>query len=256
MATHSDQLGRTVALSAAPLRIVSLVPSITELLYVLGLDREVVGITKFCVHPEEWRGQKSTVGGTKQFHHDKIAALRPTLILANKEENREEDIRALEKHYPVWVSDVRNPAQCLDMIRGIGEITHTSAKAHTLADTLAYLMDTLPLRPPQRALYLIWRKPWMAAGTNTYIHHTMALAGYTNCLTPEAGRYPELTDQDLQRLRPEVLLLSSEPYPFDQRHVHELRALLPHSRILLTDGELYSWHGPKLMELLGVLRGR
>ena len=256
MATHSDQLGRTVALSAAPLRIVSLVPSITELLYVLGLDREVVGITKFCVHPEEWRGQKSIVGGTKQFHHDKIATLRPTLILANKEENREEDIRELEKHYPVWVSDVRNPTHCLDMIRGIGEITHTDTKAHTLADTLAYLMDTLPQRPPQRALYLIWRKPWMAAGTDSYIHHTMALAGYANCLPPEAGRYPELTDEDLQRLQPEVLLLSSEPYPFDQRHVHELRALLPHSRILLTDGELYSWHGPKLMELLGVLGGR
>lgn len=254
MATYVDQTGRTITLNEAPRRIVSLVPSLTELLYVLGLDREVVGITKFCVHPEEWLAKKEIVGGTKKLHLERIAALRPDLVVANLEENTKEDVEWLMARFPVWVSDVRDLGSATEMIRMLGEATDRKEKAHTLADTIDHLLQNPPQRKRQKALYLIWRKPWMAAGTDTYIHHVMHWAGYDNVLTAEQGRYPTLSDEDIRALQPETVLLSSEPYPFNFGHRVELRALLPNADIEMVDGELFSWYGPKMLEMVGVMK--
>jgi ABC-type Fe3+-hydroxamate transport system substrate-binding protein len=253
MASYNDQTGRTITLNAAPQRIVSLVPSLTELLYVLALEREVVGITKFCVHPEEWRAQKEIVGGTKKLHLERIAALRPDLIVANQEENTKEDVEWLLARFPVWVSDVRDLRSATEMIRQLGELTHRKEKAHTLADTIDYLLQKPPVRPRQKALYLIWRKPWMAAGTDSYIHHVMHWAGYDNVLAAEQGRYPTLSDEEIKALHPDTVLLSSEPYPFNFGHRVELRSLMPQANIEMVDGELFSWYGPKMLEMVGVM---
>ena len=252
MAIYTDQTGRTITLDTAPQRIVSLVPSLTELLYVLGLEREVVGITKFCVHPEEWLAKKEIVGGTKKLHLERIAALRPDLVVANLEENTKEDVEWLMARMPVWVSDVRDLGSATEMIRMLGEATDRKEKALTLADTIDYLLQEPPARSRQKALYLIWRKPWMAAGTDSYIHHVMHWAGYDNVLTAEQGRYPTLSDEEIKALHPDTVLLSSEPYPFNFGHHVELRALLPQSQIDMVDGELFSWYGPKMIEMVGV----
>lgn len=252
MATFTDQTGRTLTLEKAPQRIVSLVPSLTELLYVLGLEREVVGITKFCVHPEEWSATKERIGGTKKLHLERIAALQPDLVVANMEENTREDVEWLMERVPVWVSDIRDLRSATEMIRLLGEATHRKESAHTLADTIDYLLQKPPVRKRQKALYLIWRKPWMAAGTDSYIHHVMHWAGYHNVLSPEQGRYPTLSDEEIKALNPDTVLLSSEPYPFNFGHRVELRALLPHAQIEMVDGELFSWYGPKMLEMVGV----
>lgn len=241
--THTDQIGRKFEVPIEPQRIVSLVPSQTELLFELGLESRVVGITKFCIHPKEWFKTKPRVGGTKKLSIERVSALKPDLIIANKEENNKEDIERLEKEFPVWVSNINTLNDALEMIRMVGEITHTDA-TELIANVEAGFMNLKPLTPIRRALYLIWKDPYMAAGTGTYIHDVMTLCGLENAVSDL--RYPALTEQEITELNPELILLSSEPFPFAKKHQQKLQLLLPSADIKLVDGEMFSWYGSRL----------
>jgi len=245
----TDQLGHEVFLAAGKAqRIISLVPSQTELLHALGLDNEVVGITKFCVHPQEWLRSKNRVGGTKDFKTEVIRTLKPDLILANKEENTKELILSLQNEHPVWTSDIQQLEDALQMIESVGILTGKELPATQLISECRKNFNDLrrPLYPKQRVLYLIWRKPWMCVGNDTFIHDMLQHCGFTNAC--QLNRYPELSLKQIVELAPEQLLLSSEPYPFKEEHMRELASILPDCRIRLVDGEYFSWYGSRLKD--------
>ena len=248
-----DALGRPVRLKRAPRRIVSLVPSQTELLADLGLDVEVVGLTRFCVHPDGWKARKQIVGGTKNVDPAKVAALAPDLVIANKEENVREQVETIAAHCPVWVTDVETVADALAMTRDLGALTDRQPAADALADAIGAGFDALPDWPPVRALYLIWRDPWMSVGRDTIIADVLDRAGFVN-VAGDRTRYPALSDGEVSALAPEVVLLSSEPYPFAEKHVAEIRALAPGARVELVDGEAFSWYGSRLLRTPDALR--
>jgi ABC-type Fe3+-hydroxamate transport system substrate-binding protein len=241
-----DQLHQSVNIPARAQRIVSLVPSQTELLYDLGLDREVVGITKFCIHPVDWRKRKTIIGGTKQFDIEAIHKLQPDLIIGNKEENYQEGIEILMRDYPVWMSDIYKLDDALTMIEQIGMLTHKQERAGQLVQEIQQQFSTIKTCNGQRVLYLIWRKPWMAAGQNTFINNMLAISGFINCLDEE--RYPELTTTTIESLNPDFIFLSSEPYPFKEKHIAELQQILPNAKLVLVDGEMFSWYGSRLLK--------
>ena len=244
--TVTDQLNRRVAVPFPPQRIVSLVPSQTELLFELGLGTRVVGVTKFCIHPAEARTQATVIGGTKNFHFDRIAALKPDLIIGNKEENYQEGIEQLAAEYPVWLSDIVTLPDALDMMRRVGLITGTKPRAEQLAAGISASLAELPVADALvPAAYFIWRQPYMVAAAGTFIHEMLPLAGFQNVFT-DLTRYPEISPEQLAAARPRVILLSSEPYPFQAKHVAEFQALCPDAQVLVVDGELFSWYGSRL----------
>jgi ABC-type Fe3+-hydroxamate transport system substrate-binding protein len=248
LVARQDQMGRTVQTPDAPQRIISLVPSQTELLYDLGLGERVVGITKFCIHPETWFKTKHRVGGTKKIDLDKVRALKPDLLIGNKEENTKADIEALAREFPVWMSDIRDLAGALDMIARLGDLTGTAEKAELIRRTIADAFGAiLPLDPPLTVAYLIWREPFMAAGHGTFVNDMLARCGLENVFDDGDARYPEITAQELAEADPDILLLSSEPYPFKKEHLKELNMVLPGTPVRMVDGELFSWYGSRLL---------
>lgn len=258
MARFTDQIGHTIHLPDRPRRIVSLVPSQTELLFDLGLNEAIVGITKYCIHPHSKTQHKALVGGTKNPDLNLIRTLHPDLIIGNKEENRREDIEALQAEFPVWVSDINSLADATTMIRQLGELVQNETSANWLAQRIEERFESLITERPTNALrkrvaYLIWRKPWMVAGGGTFIHALLELAGFENVFAPEP-RYPECSAETLVATQPEIILLSSEPYPFKESHLSEMEALCPNTRILLVDGELLSWYGSRLLRTPTYLR--
>lgn len=248
MAFHKDQLNRVIELKRPPVRIVSLVPSQTELLYDLGLEEEVAGITKFCVHPDQWFRTKTRVGGTKQLHLDVIDAIKPDLIIANKEENAREQIEELARRFPVWISDVHDLDDALGMIKAIGAMTGREQQAVQIRGQILNEFSRLkPDRLFPRTCYLIWKDPYMTVGHDSFIANMMQWAGFEN-LFAGATRYPQTTVEELRALDCRLLLLSSEPFPFSRKHVDELQPLLPGTRIVLVDGEMFSWYGSRLLK--------
>ena len=223
-------------------------PSQSELLWDLGLQDELAGITKFCIHPGEMFRSKMRVGGTKNVNFEKIKNLQPDLIIANKEENKQEQVEELMKHYPVWISDIKNLDDALQMIRSLGEITGKSENANSIAENI--LASFSSFHPPDsrpRTAYIIWKDPLMAAGKNTFIDDMLARCGLQNIFT-SSDRYPAVTFETLRNLDPELILLSSEPYPFKEKHVAEFRAACPKAKISLADGEMFSWYGSRLLQ--------
>ena len=249
--TVTDQLGRRVAVSFPPRRIVSLVPSQTELLFDLGLGEKVVGVTKFCIHPAEARARATVIGGTKNFDFEKIAALKPDLILGNKEENYQSGIEQLAAQYPVWLSDINNLPEALDMIRRVGFIVGAKEQAEALAAEIGASFAALPARKPAVPVaYFIWKKPYMAAATGTFINDMLHRAGFANAFA-HLGRYPEITAGQLAEAAPQRIFLSSEPYPFGEKHLAEFQALCPGATVEIVDGELFSWYGSRLRASAG-----
>jgi ABC-type Fe3+-hydroxamate transport system substrate-binding protein len=248
-----DQTGFSVAIPSFPKRIISLVPSQTELLHDLGLDDRVVGITKFCIHPNEWFQNKARVGGTKTVNIEKVQQLQPDLIIANKEENTKEDIELLRKEFNVWTSDIRTLEDALKMIVSVGEITGTEDRALELQLTIDNSFKNLKKGPEVNVLYLVWSNPWMCAGSSTFIHDLIAKCGWNNLGTEFDGRYPQLTDAQIAQSDPDIILLSSEPFPFKEQHIHQLKMISPGSRIIEVDGELFSWYGSRLLQTVRYL---
>lgn len=247
MQTVQDALNRTIHLPTTPQRIISLVPSLTELLYHLDLDHQVVGITKFCIHPREWFEKKTRVGGTKKLHFSVIDQLQPDLIIANKEENTLQDILELEKKYSVYVTDIATLPEAIHAIEEIGKITSRVYQANQINIKITRAFDALPFPTAYMdVLYLIWKDPYMSVGKDTFINDMLESVGFRNVLE-DATRYPSLTNEDIVKLDPQVILLSSEPYPFKEKHIEELHQLLPDAQIHLVDGEMFSWYGSRLM---------
>lgn len=244
-----DQLGRNISLNKIPERIVSLVPSQTELLFDLGLENRVVGRTKFCIHPALKVGTSGIVGGTKNIHPDRIRALEPDLIIANKEENDKAQIEALAKEFPVWISDIHTFSDALDMILALSRLTGTRAAGQKLLEGLQNKhRDWQQIRqalPPLRVAYLIWQEPLMVAGNDTFINYMLQEAGFVNVFE-DLARYPEVSVQVLAERQADCIFLSSEPYPFREKHLDFFSKLCPQSKIMLVDGELFSWYGSRL----------
>lgn len=245
--TFVDQIGVQINLASTPQRIISLVPSQTELLFDLGMEDEVVGITRFCVHPKGWLKEKTKVGGTKNVNLKRVKSLKPDLIIANKEENVKDQIEAFRSICPVWTSDIQTIEDNLNLITDLGDILERKSQAKALVEEIRekrslFAADTPA--PTLSALYLIWDKPLMGAGNDTFIHNMMKEAGFENYVTK--NRYPEVSEQDLMSRPPDVLLLSSEPYSFTQTHVEEWQSKLPNSKVILVDGELFSWYGSRI----------
>ena len=245
---YTDQTGHTIHLPASPKRIVSLVPSQTELLYDLGLDDVVTGITKFCIHPQQWFQTKTRIGGTKSVDLHLIKSLQPDLIIANKEENVKEQVEALRELFPVWTSDVVTLNDALAMITAVGQITDTAPRAGEIIADIIFNFDRLiPRKTPTNAAYLIWKDPYMTVGGDTFISHIMERAGMLN-IYAQQQRYPVITIDELRTRNCELLLLSSEPYPFKNEHIALFSEMLPNVKIVLADGEMFSWYGSRLIQ--------
>ncbi len=242
-----DQIGREIRLEKTPKRIISLVPSQTELLADLGLDEQVVGITKFCVHPKKWFKAKKRVGGTKNVDLDKVKALKPDLIIANKEENAQPDIEQLQKEYPVYVSDIFNVKDALKMMADVGVLTNTGDQTDELRKKIKKRFKKLP-QYKGRVLYFIWNKPYMVAGNNTFIGHLLTELGFENCLADKKARYVQLSADDVKKLNPDYILLSSEPFPFKEKHQLALEKKF-NTKTLIVDGEMFSWYGSRMLKM-------
>lgn len=242
-------MGRAVTLSAAPQRIVSLVPSQTELL--VDLNVNVVGRTRFCVHPAEHVNSIDVIGGTKKFNFDRIDQLRPDLIVGNKEENYPEGIERLAQTYPVWMSDIYTLDDALQMIRRLGAVIDRAAAAdHLAAEIDKRFAELTGAQTPLRVAYLIWRDPWMVAGHNTFIDDMLSRCGLHNVFAERRdSRYPTVSDEDLRQAHIDALLLSSEPFPFHRRrYLHEITERFSHVAVEPVDGELFSWYGSRLLQ--------
>ena len=250
--TITDQLNRTIEFNFPPKRIVSLVPSQSELLWYLGLQKELVGITKFCVHPSEMFRSVKRIGGTKTIKFNEIQKLKPDLIIANKEENQQEQIEELCKHFPVYISDIYNVEDALQMVRQVGLITDRKTESRELANTIKekynqFKSKNLDLKIEKRVAYLIWKNPYMAAGSSTFISNILYECGFINAFAKHKNRYPEINIEDLKKQNLDFIFLSSEPYPFKEKHIQELKLYLPSVKIILVDGEMFSWYGSRLL---------
>lgn len=242
----TDQMGREVIVPKRPKRIISLVPSQTELLYYLGLADEVVGQTIFCIHPNAQHKMKPRIGGTKKLNFDTIVSLNPDLIIGNKEENQQEQIEELTKHYPVWMSDIKTLADACDMIVSISKLIGKPDEGVLLSDSILEGFQKLSAPKAATCLYIVWRDPWMLAGHDTFINDLLSRIGFNNLAINIDGRYPQIAADAICKLSPQYILLSSEPYPFKQKHLAELELISPNSTILLVDGEMFSWYGNRL----------
>ena len=240
-----DQMGRRVEVVNSPQRIVSLVPSQTELLSYLGQENTVVGITKFCIHPTEWFQTKQRIGGTKNLKIQEIIDLQPDLIIGNKEENTESDIFALSAYCPVWMSDINSVEDAFVMIDEIGELTNTRPQAKELTHQLKMEFQRISdIGRNRKVLYAIWDDPLMVVGKETYIDSVLATIGFQNVINQ--SRYPSISvTNDVQ---PEIILLSSEPFPFSENHIKKYQDIFPDAEIFLVDGEMFSWYGSKMLE--------
>jgi ABC-type Fe3+-hydroxamate transport system substrate-binding protein len=233
-------------------RIISVVPSQTELLFDLGLGDRIIGVTKFCIHPAAAK-QKTIVGGTKNLDLARIRALAPDLIIANKEENSEADIKALQLEYTVYMSDIHTLDDALLMITSISELTETAAAAAILCAQITDSFDQIIPTALRKAAYFIWRKPYMVAASNTFIDDILHRAGFSNAFA-HLVRYPIITAADLAQAAPDYILLSSEPYPFKAAHLADLQKICPAAHIQLVDGELFSWYGSRLLHTAAYLK--
>ncbi|HLO53099.1 MAG TPA: helical backbone metal receptor [Saprospiraceae bacterium] len=222
-----------------------MVPSITETLCYIGLSDQIIGVTKFCIHPSDIKKKSHVIGGTKNPNLTKILSLHPDLIIANKEENRQEDIDFLRQHCPVYTSDIKTSIDHLRFVSDIQTIfpnTNAEKLLNKLTAILPYQENRLI-----RSCYLIWKDPWMSIGNDTFIHHMMEKYGFQN-VCGHLQRYPILSKIDITAESPEVIFLSSEPFPFKEKHIVDLQKEFPNIHIRLVDGELFSWYGPKMLE--------
>ena len=227
--------------------IISLVPSLTELLFDLGLGDQVIGRTRFCIHPKGEAEKKPVIGGTKNPNLEKIRELNPGVIIANKEENRQEDVEELERDFEVIVTEIDTIEEALFTIHDIGWSFSVQEKAKKLIQSIQQEMERVPDEPAMTAAYFIWRDPWMSVGHDTYIHSVMKHWNLENVYA-DKSRYPNTTLYELSLKKPELILLSSEPYPFKENHIKEVRDICRGSNIVLVNGEWFSWYGSRMQK--------
>ena len=242
----TDHLGRKVVLPESPKRIISICPAITETLFSLGLEKEIVGRTKYCIFPKGIVDQVQIVGGTKEINFEKVKEIQPDLIFAEKEENTEEIVLKLEKIAPVFVLEVKSIQDAYRLITTLGEVTKTTEAAKMLLNSCQKSFQSIEGKENGKAAYVIWRKPYMVVGGTTYINDVLHQMGLQNPFTNEDSRYPVVTRQQLANAQLDKLFLASEPFRFLQKHVDEFQAFLPHTEIVLVDGEMF-WYGSRML---------
>jgi ABC-type Fe3+-hydroxamate transport system substrate-binding protein len=248
MTDFIDSLNRLVHIEKEPLRIISLVPSITELLFDLGLENRIAGITRFCIHPEKKTQNVPKVGGTENIDFAKIKELRPDLILCSKEENKEKEIYQLMENYPVFVSDVRSFNDAINLIYETGLITGKEIEAQKIIAKINEGFQSVNMNKKKiSAVYLIWKNPYMTINGDTFISDMLKTAGFDNVFKNKAERYPVVTIEDIAKSNPQVVLLSSEPYSFKEKDKMELMMSLQYSEIMHIDGEMFSWYGSRMI---------
>lgn len=253
--TVQDALGRTVTYTYPPKRIVSLCPGITDTLFSLQLQDEIVGRTRFCIHPSPAVLDVKAVAGTKDIQLDAILQLKPDLVIAEKEENTKVIVEALEQHIPVYVAEVQCVQEAYKMIEDMGDVTDRRDQAQNLISEIQEGFHALRNLTSGSALYVIWKKPYMAAGRTTYIDSLLETLGFSNPVSAFPGRYPELTTHDIKVIDPDLVLLASEPYPFKEKHIPEFQDLLPNATILPIDGEMF-WYGPRMLNAASYFKER
>ncbi|AUC85288.1 cobalamin-binding protein [Polaribacter sp. ALD11] len=233
------------------LKIISLVPSLTELLVALGLEENIVGITKFCIHPKNLIKDKVVVGGTKTIHLEKVKALEPDFILCNKEENTKEIVENCRKIATTHVSDLFTIEDVIALIQYYGRIFSCEKKAILIIDELNMKLKDFKLfikdKPTLKVVYFIWKNPWMIAANNTFINHLLTLNKFENCYE-NLNRYPEITLEDLKTKEVDAVFLSSEPFPFKEKNSLDFNNYTENTNIVLVDGEYFSWYGSRLLK--------
>jgi ABC-type Fe3+-hydroxamate transport system substrate-binding protein len=239
-------------------RIVSLVPSITELLCDLGLGSAIVGRTGFCIHPRETVRAIPKVGGTKDIDLEKLRALSPTHVVLNVDENRKEDARTLAEFVPTLVvTHPLAPRDNLALYRLMGGIFGRERRAEDLCRRFeaeyAALEGAARAFSPEKVLYLIWKKPWITVSRDTYVSRMLDLVKWETVPEKADGRYPRISLEDKGFVEARTVLLSSEPYRFRDSHLAEVRALLPGRNVALIDGEMTAWYGSRAIAALGYL---
>ncbi len=254
--SFTDQLNRTININYPPKRIISLVPSQTELLFELGLDTEIIGLTKFCIHPIEKFAERTKVGGTKKLNIDLIRSLKPDLIIGNKEENEQGQIEELMVEFPIWMSDIYTLEDAKRTMTQIGELVDRKPEASYLTFLVNAGFTDLQTLALQQGIdksvaYLIWRDPYMLAGKDTFIDDILTINGLTNVI--KQSRYPEIDLNELSKLQPDLIFLSSEPYPFKEKHIEEIKEAVPDAKVMLVDGEMFSWYGSRLVKAVQYL---
>lgn len=250
--TLIDQIGTTHTFETSPSRIISLVPSQTELLYDLGLEDKIIGITKFCVHPYHFKSTKKSVGGTKKVHFEKIRLLQPDIIICNKEENTLEMVEQLRKICPVWVTNIVTIEDNFQMITDFGQLFNCRTESQKWNDKLAFALtdfkNYIKDKEIKKAAYFIWKKPFMVAGSDNFINELLKLNHFEN-IYQNKGRYPEI---ELKKMRlegdPDLVFLSSEPYPFAEEDAFEIGRHTHHAKTVFVDGEMFSWYGSRLLK--------
>jgi ABC-type Fe3+-hydroxamate transport system substrate-binding protein len=246
-----------------PARIVSLVPSLTEALFSLGLGERVVGVTDWCVHPASEVAKLPKLGGTKTPDLEALIALAPDLVIANQEENRRRDVERLEAAgLRVWLTYPRTVAEGAALLAELSELGASAPARTTVVEPVLRAVAEAEQARPARGVPVfcpIWRDPWMAVGANTYAHDLLELCGGRNVFSePGDRRYPRVSIEEIVGAAPEVVLLPDEPYAFGPRDADELRRLpIPaarEGRIHPIDGTWVSWYGPRISEALPVIR--
>lgn len=253
MIKMTDQIGQEHIFENTPERIISLVPSQTELLCDLGLEEKIVGVTKFCVHPFYLKEIKKVIGGTKQVHIDKIKALQPDIIIANKEENTIEIFEQLKDICPIWVTDIVSLDDNNQMINDFGVLFNRRTDAKKWIDKIKFaqkdFMNFVKDKPVYDVAYFIWRNPFMVAGNNTFINELLKINKFSNIYANREERYPEIV---INRIKlegdPELVFLSSEPYPFKEEHAFEIGRHTHHGKTIFVDGEMFSWYGTRVVK--------
>lgn len=245
----TDQLGRSLTFETTPKRIVSLVPSITELLVDLGLGDCLVGRTLFCIHPQNLKTKVPQIGGTKTLKLDKIEALQPDLIIANKEENTQAQIDALVGKFPVYISEINTLEASYHFVKDMGIVFGVEAAADTIIAQHQHIIASLNQMnsKPMKVAYLIWKAPYMAVAADTYIDDMLKHSGMVNVFAQANSRYPETSIAELNQKNIDLLLLSSEPFPFKEKHIQEMQAEGLQIPCVLVDGEHFSWYGSRLL---------
>lgn len=226
------------------MRVISLVPSITETLFDLGLRTdEIIGRTKFCIHPKEIIDKVEIIGGTKSLNIEKIKSLKPDLIIANKEENIKEQVEELMKDFKVLLTDIETLEDNYYLIKQLGHIFNKEEKAQFFNLKTYEAFDIQKSEKRLKVAYLIWKNPYMTVGGDTFISTILKELGFEN-LFKDQKRYPEIQLEDLREA--DLIFLSSEPFPFKEQHIDEIQKVCNNQKILIVDGEAFSWYGTHL----------
>ncbi|MCF6093109.1 helical backbone metal receptor [Microaerobacter geothermalis] len=246
-----DHLNRKIYIPFPPRKIVSLCPSITETLFELNISNEMVGRTRYCKHPSDQVKEVTIVGGTKEVKFSVIENLKPDLIIAEKEENPKEIVEKLSRKFPVYVTNVESYDDAIKMIKDLGSITDREKQAQQMIEAIYHEflnLDKLNQANKIKAAYVIWQKPYMVAGNHTFIHSMLEQCGLYNVFRDYPVRYPEVSLEDFKKLSPDLIFLSSEPYPFKESHKASLEKIFPDTKVFLVDGEIFSWYGARMIK--------